>query len=364
MRAYLLVLVAAVTSFAQDASPEKLIEVGHWKRARTLVERKLQETPDDANATFLLSQIRAAFGDRTAPSDLAEKAVRLDGKVARYHRQLAEIQGLLAQRANVFQQIGLARRFRKEIDTAIEQDPRDVQALRDLLEFYLRAPGIVGGDIKKAESTAQQVAALDQCEGFLAKARIAEFRKDLGEAEGALRRGAEVCPSSYKTLTTAAEFLVANHRDESKAEALANAALALDRDRVDAWSTLATIYAGRAELHELEALLAGAAEAVPDDPTPYYRAAERLITDGRDTARAERYLRTYLVQDAEGNQPTAADAHWKLGLALRVQGHEADAVREWRIAVQLDPESPAARELKRTRNGGSTSNTTRTGGGN
>src|SRR5215831_13208767 len=221
MRAYLLVLVAAVTSFAQDAAPEKLIEAGHWKRARTLVERNLEETPDDANATFLLSQIRAAFGEREAPVALAEKAVRLDGGVARYHRQLAEVQGLLAQHANVFQQIGLARRFRKEIDAAIELDPRDVQALRDLLEFYLRAPGIVGGDMKKAESTAQQITALDLCEGLLAKSRIAEYRKDLGEAEATLRRAAEACPSSYKTLMTAAEFLVANHRDETRAEALA-----------------------------------------------------------------------------------------------------------------------------------------------
>src|SRR5215831_15520311 len=161
MRAYLLVLVAAVTSFAQDAAPEKLIEAGHWKRARTLVERNLEETPDDANATFLLSQIRAAFSDRTSPLDLAEKAVRLDGGVARFHRQLAEVQGLLAQHANVFQQIGLARRFRKEIDAAIELDPRDAQALRDLLEFYLRVPGIAGGDVKKAAAMADRIAAID-----------------------------------------------------------------------------------------------------------------------------------------------------------------------------------------------------------
>jgi tetratricopeptide (TPR) repeat protein len=349
---------------AQDTTPEKLIEAGHWKRARALVERRLQEAPDDPNATFLLSQIRAAFGDRTSPPVLAEKAVQLDGKVACYHRQLAECQGLLAQHANIFQQIGLARRFRKELDTALELDPKDVQAQRDLLEFYLVAPGIAGGDVKKAEAVAQQIAGIDSCQGYLAKARIAEFRKDSKEAEAHLRRGAEACPSSYKVQMGLAEFLATGRRDEKTAEAVAKASIAMERGRVQAYAILAAIYAGRADQDSLDALLSSAAEAVPDDATPYYRAAERLLSDGRNPAQAERYLRTYLSQEPEGNQPTAADAHWKLGLALRAQGQDSDAVREFRTAVQLDPESPAGRELKRTRPIGNTSNTTRSGGEN
>lgn len=119
---------------------EKLIEAGHWKRARAIVEQRLREAPADAR--------------------LAEKAVRLDGSVARYHRQLAEVQGLIAERSGVLQQVMLARRFRKEIDAAMELDPRDVQAMRDLLEFYLIAPGIVGGDSKKADAVAAQIASV------------------------------------------------------------------------------------------------------------------------------------------------------------------------------------------------------------
>ena len=364
MRALRLLLAATSCLLAQDTSPEKLIEAGHWKRARTLVERRLQEAPDEPNATFLLSQIRAAFGDRTSPPLLAEKAVRLDGNVARYHRQLAECQGLMAQHANIFQQIGLARRFRKELDATLELDPRDVQALRDLLEFYLVAPGIAGGDVKKAESVAQQIGGIDSCEGVLAKARVSEFRKDPKDTESNLRRGGESCPSSYKVQMSLAEFLAAGRRDEKTAEAGAKAAIAIDPRRVQAYAVLASIYAGRADHDSLESALSAATEAVPDDAAPYYRAAERLLSDGRSAAQAERYLRTYLSQEPEGNQPTAADAHWKLGLALRAKGQEAEAVRELRMAVQLDPDSPAGRELKRTRNSGNTSNTTRGGGEN
>jgi TolA-binding protein len=75
----------------------------------------------------------------------------------------------------------------------------------------------------------------------------------------------------------------------------------------------------------LEAILSSAEQAVPDDATPFFRVA----------------------QEAEGNQPTAAEAHWKLGLALQQQGQTAKAVEEWKTAVRLDPQSPASRELKR-----------------
>ena len=165
--------LGGVSGWAQQTPAERLIEAGHWKRARAIVEARIREAPDDPLAIFLLSQIRNAFGDHTAPLQLAERAVALDGRTAKYHRQLAEVLGVTAQHANAIQQFFLARRFQKEIDTALALDPQDVQALRDLLEFYLLAPGIAGGDPRKAASTAERIAAIDASEGFLARARVA-----------------------------------------------------------------------------------------------------------------------------------------------------------------------------------------------
>src|ERR1035438_10180119 len=133
-----------------QSAPEKLIVEGHWKRARAIVEARMREAPDDPLANFLFSQVRAAFGDREAPPPAAEKAVALDGRTAKYHRQLAEVLGITAQHAGAFRQLLLARRFRGEIDAALSSDPRDLQAMRDLLEFYLLAPGLIGGDPRRA----------------------------------------------------------------------------------------------------------------------------------------------------------------------------------------------------------------------
>ncbi|MEI9971831.1 MAG: hypothetical protein WDO73_07120, partial [Ignavibacteriota bacterium] len=125
-----------------------------------------------------------AFGDHDSPLSLAEKAVALDGAVAKYHRQVAEVTGVMAQHAGVFQQFLLARRFRREIDTALSLDGRDVQALRDLMEFYLLAPGIVGGDKEKAKALAARIADIDPVQGQLAHARLAEAAGDRGARGG------------------------------------------------------------------------------------------------------------------------------------------------------------------------------------
>jgi len=112
----LLIFCAVAVGPAEQSPAERLIEAGHWKRARTIVEARLREAPADALSNFLLSQIRGAFGDRSTPLALAEKAVALDGRTAKYHRQLAEVLGVTAQHAGAFQQLLLAHRFRREID--------------------------------------------------------------------------------------------------------------------------------------------------------------------------------------------------------------------------------------------------------
>src|SRR5580693_9337335 len=116
---FALALAGFPLAYGQQSDAEKLIDSGHWKKARTIVEARIRQAPNDPLANFLLSQIRNAFGDYTTPHSLAEKAVALDGRVAKYHRQLAEVLGVEAQHAGPIKIVFLAHQFRGEIDTAI-----------------------------------------------------------------------------------------------------------------------------------------------------------------------------------------------------------------------------------------------------
>jgi tetratricopeptide (TPR) repeat protein len=283
---------------------EILIEAGHWKRARAMVDTAIRERPDDPLANFLLSQVHHAFGDNISPLPLAEKAVALDGSVAKFHRQVAEAVGIAAQRANPVQQLFLARRFRKEIDRALELDPKDLQAWRDLMEYYRLAPGVVGGDRTRAMATALQIGSIDPAAGFLAQAELS-----VASAETLYRQAVECRPQNYRArIALASYYSEAPHQNALAAEEQARAAISIAADRVDAYAILAKLYAQSARWNDLDAILETAERAVSDDLVPYYRAAEALIAKQTDPERARRYLDRYLTIPAEGNEPTLKDA--------------------------------------------------------
>jgi len=311
-------MAAVSLSAAEQTLPEKLIAEGHWKRARAIVEPRYREAPDDALCNFLMSQIRNAFGDRESPPKLAEKAVSLAPKVAKFHRQMAEVIGVMAQQSNVLRQLILARRFQHEIETALSLDSRDVQALRDEMEFYLLAPGIAGGDFEKARATAARIAGIDAAEGDLAQARLAGFRKEPGKVEGLLKTAVEADPNNFRALEALASYeLAPEHLNLDLAEQQGREAIARDASRVTGYEIMAEVYAARGAWNDLDALLKSAEERVPDDLTPYYRAATRLLSGGRELARAKAYLEKYVGQAPEGNEPTLADANSKLAAAKR-----------------------------------------------
>ena len=49
-----------------DSGTRSLIEAGHWKQARAMLEPRVRANPSDAEAAALLSQVRSADGDLDA----------------------------------------------------------------------------------------------------------------------------------------------------------------------------------------------------------------------------------------------------------------------------------------------------------
>lgn len=341
-------LLLALAPLDGQSAAENLIAEGHWKRARAIVESSTRGDPGDALSCFLLSQIKAAFGDRQAPLPLAEKAVALDAKTARYHRQVAEVIGVMAERSGAFSQFLMARRFNREIHLALDLDGKDLQAWRDLEEFYLLAPAIAGGSRSDARSTALTIARLDGVEGCWAEARLAEAEKKFERALELYRKATEADPASYRAIIALAEFdLGPAHENLDEAAREAQMAIRIDGSRGEGYAILAEVSAARRAWTGLERTLDSAERAAPDDFVPFYRAGERLLAGASDLRRAETYFRKYLRQEPEGNTPSRADAHWKLGQVLAKLGRPAEASAEWKVAERLDPDFPARANRRR-----------------
>jgi tetratricopeptide (TPR) repeat protein len=338
----------STTAHAQ-ASPEDLMAARHWKQLRRIVEPRAAANPKDAQAAYLLSCTKMAFGDVDAALALAEQAVALEPGNSKYHYQLGLANGQKANKASFFSAMKFGNRYKTEIFKAVDLDPKNVEARWELMEFYFNAPAIAGGDRQKGRTVADEIMRLDAATGHLALGEAAERSKQPAEAEVNYRKAAEADPKNYPAQMAPAWLCLS---DENKkydlAERYARQAIALDPGRSAGYSALARALAAEERWQELDALLAQAEKLVPEDLSPAFQAAVELLLSGKDPQRAERYLRKYLTQEPEGQSPPLSRAHWRLGQALEKQGRKNEAIAEMESALRLEPSlDPAKKDLKR-----------------
>jgi tetratricopeptide (TPR) repeat protein len=342
-------------------APEALIDAGHWKRARAAVEQRYQASPNDAQAAYLLSRVKLAFGDLDSALKLAEKAVELDGAKAAYHFQLAVVCGETAERASLFSKAGWARRFKSEAEKAASLDPHDLDARFALLEYDLQAPRLMGGGKDKAEAMAAEIAKIDAARGNLAQARLAQQDKDAAQQESWYLKALTAAPRNYEVLVSVAQFYSDAHQQFDLAEKYARQAQKLEPGRMGGYVILAYADAARGRWPELDRDLRAAEKNVPDDLSPYYQAGRALFERGDNPdpagepsvlARAESCFRKYLSAEPEGEAPTLAHAHWRLGLVLEKEGRKPEAISELETALRLKPDLDTAKKDLKRLNGG------------
>lgn len=149
------------------------------------------------------------------------------------------------------------------------------------MEYYLDAPGIVGGGLDKAESTARRFAALNQAEYHWARGRVAEKRKDFDGAEREYRAALDMEPTQVGRMLDLAAFLSARGR-YTESDALFRTAQQEHPEAPKVLYARAAAYIGsRRNLDEAEALLDRYTrlQTTPDDPSR--QDAERLLKSAR-----------------------------------------------------------------------------------
>ncbi len=91
--------------------PYRLVDAGHYREAEAILKPVVADRPHDANAAWLLSRAEAALGNLDDAMTLAQAALAEDNSNAAYHVQIAAVAGRMAQKANLFQQLGYAKRL-------------------------------------------------------------------------------------------------------------------------------------------------------------------------------------------------------------------------------------------------------------
>ena len=184
-----------------------------------------------------------------------EKAIGQDSFNSDYHDWLGRAYGRLAEQSNFVSALGYAKKTVRAFERAVELDPSNLEALSDVFEYYLQAPGMVGGGLDKAENIARRFAGLNEAEYHWAHARFAEKRKDFETAEREFRAALAADPNEVGRMLDLAAFLSSRGR-YGESDAIFRAAK--DQRSEFAESAICSrgcIYTKKRKLGQAEALL-------------------------------------------------------------------------------------------------------------
>ena len=184
-----------------------------------------------------------------------------------YRRWLGRAYGRRAETMSkwkLFSALGLARKTRQSFERAVQLDPSNLKALQDLFEFYLQAPGMIGGGLDRAGGVADKIKALEEAAGERAWAAIDEKRDNHAKAEARLRRARLVAPDDLESLLALAAF-------QSRRGATA----------------------------ESDQLYERAFEQHPESPEVWFSRAKALLRSSRGKAEAHSLLKRYLAAELD-----------------------------------------------------------------
>lgn len=216
------VMIAAALAMA--ASPldraRELYNRTDYQAALALLRPMPQK---DADAYHLIGMCYYMEGDPKRAGDFFEKAVELRPGESDYRLWLGRAYGRRAETSSFLTAPGYAAKARDNFEKAVQLDPRNVEAISDLFEYYLDAPGILGGGWDKAATLASRMAELNPAEGHWAQSRLAEKRKEDRTAEEHLRRAIDLAPRQAGRVIDLAKMLAKAGRYQESEEAFRRA---------------------------------------------------------------------------------------------------------------------------------------------
>jgi tetratricopeptide (TPR) repeat protein len=306
--------IVLLCSFAAaNPTPRELIVAGRIDDAIATLRTRLTANPQDAEAYHLLSRAYYSVQRWDDAISNGERAVSLKPADSDYHMWLGRAYGEKASASNFLTAIELAKKVRAQFETAVQLNGNNFAARADLSEFYVDAPGFLGGGKDKARIQADQIISLEPATAHWIRSIVAQKEKKFDVAEQ--------------------ELLAAVHTS---------------KDPGSRWMDLAAFYRERSQLKQMENAINNGL-SVPNRPAPVlYDAADILIRAGRNFDGAAEMLRSYMNSGDPGDDAPLFQAHYLLGTLLEKMGDRAGAAAQYRAALALARDFQKAQDaLKR-----------------
>jgi len=315
--AFAIVLLAssalAATNLKQ-ATPEtarRAYEASDYSKAVEVLREAAAKDPRNGEIQLLLAKSYLELQQHDAAIHSAEKAVEIDPQNSVYHEWLGRAYGEKADRAGWFSAISLAKKTRKEFQTAVDLDARNFSARQVLIEFDCSAPGMVGGGEEKAQPHIKELMEMDRAEGHFAAGNCRRQKKDFAVADEEFTKSLENHPKSVELIYDIGDYAVR-----------------------------------RGQPDRLIAVADVGERAAPNDPRGKFYRGVGLVLKGEEPDEALRLLQEYAKMAPKRNGfPSPAAAHAWLGRFYASQDMIREATKELETALQLDPKNKMAQEF-------------------
>ena len=180
-------------------------EAGNYAGAISTLQPLAAQNSTNSDVYFWLGRCYYELRDYDNSIANLEKAVAINPKNSLYHDWLGRADG---GKADVDRSFSFARKVKKEFEAAVSLDGSNAQARRDLEEFTLDAPWIVGGNKDEALEQANAIAAIDPVAGHLAHALYdREASKNNQQAESEYRASARGQAEKARAVFRGSRFL-------------------------------------------------------------------------------------------------------------------------------------------------------------
>jgi len=280
-----LVLSLSVSAQTPIDEGKRLFDKGKYEESRAMFERALRSNPHDAVANYFVGRTYLEQAKFDQAEEYLEKAVETQRDSINYHLALATVYQEKARRASFISAPFIAAKWLRELETAFQLNDKNLEARRRLIQYYINAPGIGGGDDEKGKRLAEEMISIDEIQGRLIFA-------------WALRR------------TGAEDHAIKQYEK----------ILELDPENGSAYNSLGYVYLNRKDFVRAESFFRRCLEISPHSPNPH-------------DCLGDYYLERGLVDDAITNfqkaidlDPRFSESRFKLARTLATKKMNNEAI--------------------------------------
>jgi tetratricopeptide (TPR) repeat protein len=147
-------------SFAQNDRLEeakKFIEKREFELAKPILEFLYEQDEENPEVNYLLGEISLRQNNYDDAIDYLDVAIEVDKNNYLYYNMLGNAYGMKAQNSGAFKAAFAAPKAKSNWEKAVELNPEFLNSKLALFQYYIHAPGIMGGDDDKALQVANDL---------------------------------------------------------------------------------------------------------------------------------------------------------------------------------------------------------------